>query len=84
MRQIDGKYKTDGTITKLDDTPLPPDEPLVLFRGHDKVLPEMLEAYKGLCRKAGSPIQHLDSIDKLNQEIKLWQSANPDKIKVAD
>ena len=84
MRQIDGKYKTDGIITKLDNTPLPPDEPLVLFRGHDMALPELLEAYKELCRKKGSPIQHLDSIDKLNQEIKLWQSANPDKIKVAD
>jgi hypothetical protein len=84
MRQIDGKYKTSGTITKLDDTPLPVDEPLVLFRGHDKVLPELLEAYKELCRKAGSPAQHLDSIDRLNQEIKLWQSANSDKTKVAD
>ena len=52
MRKIDGKYQTSGDITKLDGTPIPEDEPLFLFRAHDKLLVQLLEYYMELCKKA--------------------------------
>ena len=84
MRQIDGKYKTSGDVTKLDGTPIPQDEPLVLFRGKDKLLPKLLDQYRQLCQDAGSPQQQLDGIGQLTDGIKVWQEQNPTKVKIPD
>lgn len=84
MRQIDGKYKTDGAITKNDGTPLPDDEPLMLFRGQDKLLPQLLEFYNELCTKAGSPPTQIEAIYQRIAAIKRWQAANPDRVKIPD
>jgi hypothetical protein len=84
MRQIDGKYKTDGNITKLDGTPIPDDEPLVLFRAKDKLLPQLLEDYKKLCQDAGCQSQQVETLGPLIQQAKDWQAANPDKVKLPD
>lgn len=84
MRQIDSKHKTSGDLTKNDGTPIPEDEPLVLFRGHDKVLPDLLEHYNQLCQENGSPPAQIEAMDQLIAKIKQWQADNPDKVKVAD
>ena len=84
MRQIDGKYKTDGDITKLDGTPVPDDEPLVLFRAKDKLLPQVLAAYQKLCQDTGCQAQQVDSLGPLIQQVKDWQAANQDKVKLPD
>lgn len=84
MRQIDGKYKTSGDLTKLDGTPLPEDEPLILFRAHDKLLVDLLTYYAKLCKDAGSPDQQLTLLQKRIDEIKAWQSAHQDQLKVPD
>lgn len=84
MRQIDGKYKTDGNITKIDGTPIPDDEPLVLFRAKDKLLPQVLENYKKLCQDAGCQPQQVETLGPLIQRVKDWQTANQDKVKLPD
>lgn len=86
MRKIDGKYQTtdSGDITKLDGTPLPADEPLILFRGHDKLLPQLLEHYQQLCGQAGSPERQITLLQQRIDKIKAWQAANPDKLKIPD
>lgn len=84
MRQIDGKYQTSGDITKLDGTPIPQDEPLILFRGKDKLLPRLLEQYKQLCQDGGSPQGQLDLLQQRIDEIKLWQDGNQDRVKIPD
>lgn len=84
MRQIDGKYQTSGDITKLDGTPIPLDEPLILFRGKDKLLPQLLEKYAALCQEAGSPEQQLTLLRKRIDEINDWQTNHQDKVKVPD
>lgn len=84
MRQIDEKYQTDGDITKLDGTPIPTDEPLILFRGKDKLLPELLKRYQELCQQAGSPAGQIESLQKRIDTIIEWQTSNPDKLKIPD
>lgn len=84
MRQIDGKYKTDGNITKTDGTPIPDDEPLILFRAKDKLLPQVLENYKKLCQDAGCQPRQVETLGPLIQQVKDWQAANPDKVKLPD
>jgi len=84
MRQIDGKYQTSGDITKLDGTSIPQDEPLILFRGKDKLLPVLLEQYRQLCQDAGSPQQHLKLVEQRIKDIKIWQEKNQGKVKIPD
>lgn len=84
MRQIDSKYKTSGDVTKLDGTPIPADEPLMLFRGKDALLPQLIEDYKRLSQEAGSPPEHLATLDEKIQSLKSWQAANADKVKTPD
>jgi hypothetical protein len=84
MRKIDSKYQTSGDITKLDGTPIPEDEPLILFRGKDKLLPQLLEQYQQLCREAGSPEAHISTMQSDIDGIKEWQASHQDKVKVPD
>ena len=84
MRQIDGKYKTDGNLTKMDGTPIPDDEPLVLFRAKDKLLPQVLENYKKLCQDAGCQPHQVETLGPMIQRVKDWQTANSGKVKLPD
>lgn len=84
MRKIDGKYQTSGDITKLDGTPIPEDEPLFLFRAHDKLLVQLLEYYMELCKKAGSPQTQIDLLNQRIDEIKSWQSSHQNMLKIPD
>ncbi|MEO5627613.1 MAG: hypothetical protein ABIQ89_01875 [Candidatus Saccharimonadales bacterium] len=82
MRKIDEKYQTTGDITKLDGTPIPEDEPLILFRAHDKLLLPLLEDYMKLCIDSGSPEKHLGLLKQRIDAIKAWQETNTEKLKV--
>lgn len=84
MRQIDQKYQTTGEIQKLDGTPIPDDEPLMLFRGKDSILPALLEQYLKLCQEAGSPPEHLNGIRQHSEELRAWQAAHPDRVRRPD
>ena len=82
MRDIDLKYRTSGDITKHDGTPVPEDEPLVLFRAKDNLLVPLLEHYKQMCIDAGSLPKHLDLLQKRIDEIKQWQAEHPERMNV--
>lgn len=82
MRQIDRKYQTSGDITKLDGTPVPEDEPLVLFRAKDNLLVPLLEHYKQMCINAGSYPKHVELLELRIQDIKKWQAQNPERLNV--
>ena len=84
MRQIDGKYQTTGDLTKLDGTPVPDDEPLILFRAKDKLLVQLLEFYMKLCGDGGSPESQLSLLKQRIDLIKSWQADHPDKLKIPD
>lgn len=84
MRRIDGKYQTDGTLTKNDGTPIPDDEPLMLFRGKDQLLPDVVEYYADMCEAAGSPEEHVQTLREKADNIRAWQNDNPDSAKIPD
>ena len=67
---IDGKY---GNVTVQYGT-IAPDEPVVVFRAQDRLLPKVLVLYRVLCELAGSPERHLSLIDKTTETVKAWQA----------
>jgi hypothetical protein len=67
---IDGKY---GRVT-LEKGTVGEDEPVVVFRSQDKLLPQVLEYYRGLCAREGSPEHHLASLGVRTEEVRAWQA----------
>ena len=82
MRQIDGKYYIEGDqIFKYDHTPIPEDEPLMLFRGRDRLVPQMLEYYLKLRQEITEPKQNLTFLTGAMEKIQAWQKAHPDRVR---
>ena len=72
----DRKY---GKVT-LEHGNIGEDEPVVVFRARDIVLPEILAYYVLRCLKKGSPRRHINIILNTLDVIKEWQSKNTTKI----
>jgi hypothetical protein len=72
---IDAKY---GKV-KLEHGNIGEDEPVVVFRAKDKLLPKVLAYYAMVCIKAGSPKRHLDLIWDTLQKVHAWQDNNQTK-----
>jgi hypothetical protein len=66
---IDNKY---GRVT-LEHGTIGEDEPVVVFRAQDRLLPKLLKVYRIFCELAGSPQRHLDLIDDTAARVKAWQ-----------
>jgi hypothetical protein len=66
---IDGKY---GRVT-LEHGTVGEDEPVVVFRAQDRLLPKLLAYYRLFCWKAGSPSRHLSIIDSTLDTVQRWQ-----------
>ena len=77
---IDGKY---GRVT-IEHGNIGEDEPVVVFRSQDRLLPKLLKVYKIMCELAGSPQRHLDLIDETAARVKAWQEINPTKTPSSD
>lgn len=77
---IDGKY---GRVT-LERGTIGDDEPVVVFRAQDRLLPKLLKIYKVLCEIAGSPERHLDAIHDAAMAVKEWQAVNTTKTPSSD
>jgi hypothetical protein len=69
---IDNKY---GRVT-LEKGTIRDDEPVVVFRAKDELLCDLLEAYRLLCERAGSPAAHLTAIQDDADRVKAWQLVN--------
>jgi hypothetical protein len=76
----DGKY---GRVT-TEHGDIPDDEPVIVFRARDRLVPELLDYYHGQCIEAGSPQRHRDLIAAQRKRIIAWQDANPDKVRTPD
>lgn len=77
---IDRKY---GRVTTERGT-IGEDEPVVLFRAQDKLLPRMLGYYRELCQLNGSPPHHLNGIANARAEIREWQEDHHTQVPRSD
>ena len=63
---------------------IPEDEPVIVFRGRDSQVPEMLANYLALCRAMGSPERHLRLVTEASDAIVTWQAEHPDRVRTPD
>ena len=73
---IDAKY---GRVT-LEHGSIGEDEPVIVFRAKDALLPKLFAYYHLFCLKAGSPKRHLDLILESRERVMDWQGKNDTKI----
>lgn len=78
---IDGKY---GRARFDRPNTIGEDEPIVVFRAQDRLLPKLLKVYRILCELAGSPEHHLQLIDETATRVKEWQATHPTKTPSSD
>jgi len=72
----DRKY---GRVTLENQRNIGDDEPVIVFRAQDRLLPKLLKVYRYFCELAGSPANHLAAVDDAAAVIKAWQAEHPTK-----
>lgn len=77
---IDSKY---GRVSTERGT-IGTDEPVVVFRAQDELLPLLLMDYYNLCEEAGSPKHHLSAILDALTAVHTWQKDNTTKVPSSD
>lgn len=77
---IDGKY---GQVTTERGT-IGVDEPVIVFRAQDKMLPQLLDEYVEMCLKAGSPAHHIKAVNDQKAVIIIWQASHFHKVPTSD
>jgi hypothetical protein len=77
---FDRKY---GKVT-TEHGEIPDDEPVIVFRARDKLVPAMLTTYIQLCEQAGSPARHIDLVEGSKRQIVEWQRDNKDQVRKPD
>lgn len=73
---FDQKY---GRVTLENQRNIADDEPVIVFRAQDRLLPKLLKVYRYFCELAGSPANHLAAIDHTAGVIKAWQAEHSTK-----
>lgn len=77
---IDAKF---GRVT-LEHGSVGEDEPVVVFRARDSVLPKLLAYYHLFCLRIGSPKRHLDMILSARDQVIVWQEQHGSRIPKSD
>lgn len=60
------------------------DEPCIVFRGKDALVPGLLEMYAQESSRQGATSDFKDAVMTRWQEICDWQEDNPDRVKIPD
>lgn len=83
MMKIDGKFSTDGEhiFNTVSGEPIPPEEPLIVFRGRDHNSLPLLRHYRELCEKDGCNELHLVGIDQTISKFANFAANYPDRMK---
>lgn len=81
MKNIDEKYSIDGEriIKTLTGEEIPDGEPVILYRGRDRLALPMLEFYRALCVDDGATEYQLESMDRMINKFRKFAEENPTK-----
>lgn len=67
---FEGKY---GRVSFSKPNSIGEDEPVIVFRARDPLLLPLLEYYRDLCIRAGTPERHLRAVADGVKGIEEWQ-----------
>ena len=83
-KEIDSKYSIGVNengepflFKTTNNQPIPDNEPVILFRGRDRLAVEMLHFYKYLCGKDGATDYQMKSMDSMIQRFTRFAMDSP-------
>lgn len=79
MKRIDNKHHMEGEqIVKTGNgVPIPDDEPVILFRGRDRLALPVLRFYRDLCVADGCTDFQLNSLDGMIRAFEEFAATSP-------
>lgn len=78
---IDSKY---GRVTTEFGT-IGEDEPVIVFRAQDRLVPDLLKVYNIMCKLAGSPDHHMELVHGADEPAFLaWQAGHHTQTPTSD
>ncbi len=80
---IGSKYHIEGSriVKTSNDTLIPKDEPLILFRARDRLSLKALEAYRTACLDDHCAAHHKHTLDLAIRDFRKYQLDHPEKMK---
>jgi hypothetical protein len=60
------------------------DEPVVVFRAQDALLPILLDHYREMCGLVNAPAHHIDLIHNTRSAVLYWQATHPTQFPRSD
>jgi hypothetical protein len=83
MRDIDGKFATDGSriYNKISGASIPEDEPLFLLRARDLHAVWALWGYVRACHEGGAPPDHVRAVEHVIARFQAFRRNSSAKMK---
>ena len=82
MQKLDQKF--DGTIKKVKDGTLVPDDEYVVFLIKDDAFWAVLPSYLAHCRRLNANGEQIDAVMRLIKRGARWRNENADRCKTPD
>jgi len=82
MTKLDAKFY--GTIRKVKDDSVVPDDQYMVFLAKDNAFPETLLFYRDKCIELGADKEHIDSVTRTIERVDAWRAANRHLLKTPD
>ena len=81
---IDRKYRFLARCVEHAPSHAHNEHDAVLFAAHDAALPYALQAYRRESIRLGAAVLQIAAIDRLIEDVRLWQAQQPGRVRVAD
>lgn len=75
---VDAKYG------EVEIPGVPDDEPVFILRGQDRATPQTIMEYANNAVTVGADAEHAERAREASSELRRWQEANPDRVKIPD
>lgn len=80
--KLDAKFE--GTIRKVKDGSLVPDDEYVVFLAKDNAFAAVLPFYRYQCIQLGCDQEQVAAVDRMIVRLNEWRKANPSRLKNPD
>jgi hypothetical protein len=80
--KLDAKFT--GTILKVKDGTVVPDDQYVVFLVKDNAFAAVLPEYRAKCVELGADKEQIAAVDRMIYRATAWREENPDLCKVPD
>lgn len=80
--KLDAKFY--GTLKKVKDDSVVPDDEYVVFLAKDNAFAAVLPVYRAVCVSLRADAEQIAAIDRMIGRLAAWRLANAERLKVPD